>query len=182
MAALSGIVCIALVGLGLRLKDPEERLEKYLATPQEKPTEEKTSLLNVVIPAPVLGGIAILGLIAVSVVGCYVYFPDPHQTLEDMRIVKADALSYANSKDVEKAVKSIQRYDDLTRKLQVGYYLRNWEVSEFQQTKAKLLLGRLEQLKDLLEAEKFERVLPATMDVASAHRRVVEAFEVKKAE
>lgn len=180
VTALSAIGCLLVTGIALRLWDADHHLEEALATTVEDTTSPAASWLNVTIPGPVLGVITILGLIAFSVVGCFVYYPPPDQTLEDMRYVKADALSYAASKDVEKAAKSIAVYDDLTRKLQVGYYLRHWQLSEFQQAKAKVLRGRLEQLKDILEAQQFERIRPAITAVSNAHRRVVNAFEPSK--
>ena len=88
----------------------------------------------------------------------------------------ADALSYAMSKDVDNAVKSIARYDDLTRKLQVGYYLRNLEVDEFQQARARVLRGRLEQLKDVVEAGDFSRVRDLNSKIDAAHRRLADVF------
>ena len=177
IVALSAIACLFVSGLALRVCDPDHHLEERLATISEDPAASQESWLNATVPGPVLGITAILGLIAFSVVGCFVYYPAPDQTLEDMRYVKADALSYASSKDVEKAAKSIEAYDDLTRKLQVGYYLRHWQLSEYQQAKARVLRGRLEQLKDILEAHQFERVRRAIAAVSEAHRRVVEAFD-----
>lgn len=177
VAALAAVASVFISGMALRFLDPQRRLEAHLAQPTETVATTEPSWLDVVIPAPVLGAIAIIGLIAMSIVGCFVYYPAPAETLEEMIYVKADALSYAASKDVDKAVKSIERYDDLTRKLQVGYYLRSWEISEFQQAKAKLLRARLEQLKDLLEVNEFDRIREASQAVSNAHRRVVEAFE-----
>ena len=174
--ALTAIGFLFISGLVLRYRDPDQNLEAALSNPATLEPDQ-ASLLNKEVPAPVLGFVAILGLIAFSVVGCYVYFPAPEQTLEDMKYVRVDALSYASSKNVEEAVKSIQLYDDLTRKLQVGYFLRHWKISEFQQTRAKLLRGRLEQLKDILESEEFDRVKAAREAVSSAHRRVKASFE-----
>ncbi|MCH2131251.1 MAG: permease [Pirellulaceae bacterium] len=177
LAALTAVTCLFGVGLFLRIWDPNQQLERALEKPDPQKISEQPSWMNMTVPGPVLGITAILGLISMSVIGCYVYFPSPDQTLKDMRYVKADALSEANSKDVEKAVKNIERYNDLTRRLQVGYYLRTWELSEFQQAKAKLLRGRLEQLKDLLESKQFHRVGTAVMNVSKAHRRVADAFQ-----
>jgi len=176
VTALSAIFCLLIIGLALRLWNADCRLERSLAGTLGRVSSQDPSWLNATVPGPVLGITAIAGLIVMSVVGCFVYFPAPDQTLEDMRYVKADALSYASSKDVEKAVRSIELYDDLTRKLQVGYYLRNWQLSEFQQARAKLLRGRLERLKDILELNQLERIRPASTAISNAHRRIVEAF------
>ena len=173
-----GLSCVGMlfvVGVGVSKFDPDGRIDTALAKPPE-PTEEPASWMNAEVPGPVLGGVAIVGLVVLSVVGCFVYYPAPEETLEDMKMVRADALSYAFSRDVENTVKSIARYDDLTRRLQVGYYLRNLSLSEYQQTKARVLRGRLEQLKDTMEAEDFDRVRELNARVSAAHRRLREAF------
>ncbi len=177
IVATSVVACLLLCGVILRVYDPGHHLEESLATVGEAPVPAGGSWLNANVPGPVLGVTAVLGLIVMSVVGCFVYYPAPDQTLEDMRYVKADALTYALTKDVDNATKSLEAYDDLTRRLQVGYYLRHWQLSEYQQAKAKVLRGRLEQLKDILEAGEFARVRQATMAVSDAHRRLIKAFE-----
>ncbi len=178
VTSLAAVMLFFAVGLALKYWDPEHRIEAALAEPADSAATAEPSWLDVTVPGPVLGATAIVGLIALSVIGCFVYYPSPDQTLEDMVYAKADALSYASGKEVEKAVKSIERYDDLTRRLQVGYYLRCWKISEYQQAKAKLLRGRLEQLKDLLEANDFDRVRDANNAISNAHRRVADAFRV----
>ena len=175
VVALSAVGFLLAVGLGLRVWDPARRVDAMLLRVGPA-ASQKQSVLDVIVPGPVLGAVAILGLVAFSVMGCFVYFPPPEETLEDMRYVKVDALAFAASKDVEKAVKSIQLYDDLTRRLQVGYALRHWKVSEFQQAKAKVLRGRLEQLKDILESGQFDREREASRAVSRAHQRVRESF------
>lgn len=183
------IVCVATLVIGgalLVFLDPNKNLEQLLATKNLEQLLATTlgvekagdpSLLNQTVPGPVLGGVAIAGLIAISIVGCFVFYPPPEQTLDDMRMTRADALSYANSRDVENAVKSLARYDDLTRKLQVGYYLRHLEIDEFQQARARVLRKRLEQLKDVVEAKEFSRVRDLNAKIYAAHRRLKEVFE-----
>lgn len=175
IAGLAGIAALIVAGLAVTRLDPEGTLEASLSHPKEV-ASEGGSIMNAEVPAPVLGGVAISGLVALSLVGCFVFYPPPSETLEDMGYVKADALTAASSRDVENAVKNIARYDDLTRRLQVGYYLRNLRLSEYQQAKAKVLRGRLEQLKDVVEAEEFERVRDLSRRVSVAHRRLREAF------
>lgn len=175
-----GLVSITIlfgIGIILETRDPLQKTEEHLARLANSKKVAEPTWMNVVVPGSVLGVTAIVGLIAISVVGCYVYYPSPEQTIEDLKYVKAEVLSTANSREYEKCVKNIAIYDDLARKLEVGYYLRNWQLSEFQQAKAKLLRGRLEQLKDILEADQFDRVREARTAVSNAHRRVVEAFE-----
>jgi uncharacterized membrane protein YraQ (UPF0718 family) len=174
--SLATLALLIVVGTVLNQRDPLGRLEESLTSPRERSLDLPASLMNSAVPGPVLAGVAILGLIALSIVGCFVFYPPPSETLEDLRIVRADALTYANSRDVENATKSIARYDDLTRKLQVGYYLRNYRLDEFQQARARVLRGRLEQLKDTVEAGEFDQVRELNRRVTEAHRRMRDAF------
>jgi uncharacterized membrane protein YraQ (UPF0718 family) len=169
--------CCALLGAAgavLRVKDPQGGWERFLALAPPPATEKR--LWNRQVPGPVLGGVGLAGLVALSIVGCYAYYPPPEQTLEDLQIVHADALTAAMSKQAEQAVASLKIYDDLTRKLQVGYYLRHYHVDEFQQLRAKVLRGRLEQLKDLVEEGRFDAVRAMNRRVSDAFRRCREAF------
>jgi hypothetical protein len=172
--ALGGCAVLLAAGLGLRWKDPDGEWEQFLE--RAAPTTAADAWWNAHVPGPVLGVVALAGLVALSVVGCYAYYPPAEQTLEDLQMVHADALTYALSKQADSAMQSIERYDDLTRKLQVGYYLRKYRVDEFQQLRAKVLRGRLEQLKDLLEAGDFAAVRGANRQVSDAFRRCREAF------
>lgn len=170
------LALLIVAGAILQTCDPKERLEKFLASESElqgtaKPRRDKD------VPAPVLGVVVFAGLIAISLIGCFAYYPPPDQTLEDMRYVQADALSYASSRDREEALRSIAMYDELTRKLQVGHYLRHGHVTPFQRMRAKVLRGRLEQLKDFIESHQYEQVRDAIPKVADAFRRCREAFE-----
>ncbi|MEN0111494.1 MAG: hypothetical protein AAF805_12305, partial [Planctomycetota bacterium] len=178
VAGLATVAGLTILGSGLRRWDPDGRIEAALSESkgEEPPAGGRESLLDLAVPGPVLGVVAIAGLVVLSVVGCFVYYPDPAETLEDLKMVRADALTYATAQDVENCVRSIERYDDLTRRLQVGHYLRNLELSEFQQAKARVLRGRLEQLKDVVEAGDFDRVRDLNAFVSAAHRGVREAF------
>ncbi len=177
VVSLAAVAMLVAGGFGLRRLDPEGRIELSLASRPQPDADAPQSVLNAEVPGPVLGGVAIAGLVALSIVGCFIFYPPPEETLEEMRYVRADVWSYAASKDVHNTGRSIQRYDDLTRRLQVGYYLRNFTLSEYQQAKARVLRGRLEQLKDVVEAGKFERVQELNTRVSNAHTRVREAFE-----
>ncbi|MEM6654192.1 MAG: permease [Planctomycetota bacterium] len=166
-------------GLVLRSVDPAGRVDAYLAAPP--PESDRVGALNREVPAPVLGGIAILGLVAISLAGCYVYYPPPEETLADLRNTRAEALSYAAGGDAATSIKFLERYDELTRKLQVGYYLRYGPLDEFQQLRAKSLRGWLERLKDQLQAGQFDRVRETSNRIFDAHRRCSQAFSTTAA-
>ncbi|MEM6328856.1 MAG: permease [Planctomycetota bacterium] len=177
VVALGCVGLLSAVGVVLSVRDPGRRIEAWLALPGPAPRGAGASLLNATVPGPVLGAVAIAGLVAVSIVGCYVFYPPPAQTLEDMRFARGEAGAYASSGDVDNALKSIARYDDLTRRLQVGYYLRHFSIDEFQQARARVLRRRLDELKDAVQRGESSRVAELNAKVFDAHRRLREAFE-----
>ncbi|MDA7950930.1 MAG: permease [Pirellulaceae bacterium] len=182
LIALSIIAAMFVSGMVLRFYDPKGHLEKRLSTSDSQMSTTQSSWMNVSIPGPILGVIAIMGLIAFSIVGCFIYFPAPDQALRDMNDMKVATVTYYWPEDVEQTIRNIETYDDLTRRLEVGYYLRNGEVSEYQQAKVKVLRGRLEQLKDILQSKQTDRVKDASTAIMTAHRRVVEAFKKPEGE
>ena len=172
LACVAGLVFL---GTGLKLVDRSRRTDSFL----EK-TVDGSQGIDVYIPGPILGGIALVGLVVLSGLGCYVYYPPPADTIEDMTMTKANYFVAIQTCDAAEAVKEIEVYDNLTRKLQVGHFLRNWELDEYQQTKAKVLRGRLEELKDLVEEGNFEGAKAMSMRVSNAHRRCREAFGLQR--
>ena len=171
LACVAGLV---LFGVGLKLADRSNRVNSFL----EKATRKEGGM-DIYIPNPVLGAIALVGLVIMSGMGCYVYYPPTSDTLQDMAMVKANYFVAIQTGEAAEAIKEIEVYDNLTRKLQVGHFLRHGELDEFQRTKAKVLRGRLEQLKDLVEDGNFEEAREMSIRVSNAHRRCREAFDVE---
>lgn len=172
--ALGLLAGLFLAHLGLRIFRLEEPIERWLCEP---PVRSMAShRLDFAIPGPALAVMGGVGLVILSIVSCYVYYPSPQETLDDMRVVRADALSAAASGDKEESARQIDFYDDLTRRLQVGYYLRHGKLDDFQRSKASVLRGRLEQLKDALEADQRDRVPALINQVSNAHQRLRRAM------
>ena len=171
---LAGVGCLLVIGAALQKADPDERVEAWLTT--ESRGDQPETLLSAQVPGPVLGAVAIAGLVALSVVGCFVYYPAPEETLEDLKIVRAEALAGIEGREPADVAKDIERYDGLIRKLQVGYYLRHGAIDERQRLRCKALLGWLEQLKDVVEAGEYDRVRGLSSRIFKTHRRVAETF------
>ncbi len=49
------------------------------------------------ISPPVLGGVALAGLVAFSIVGCFAYYPSPKEVFEEMYILRGEVLTAALS-------------------------------------------------------------------------------------
>jgi hypothetical protein len=99
----------------------------------------------------VLGGIALAGLVALSLVGCYAYYPAPREVFDEMSILRAEVLSAALSGNQGHAKHFIPIWDDWTRRLQVGVFLREMSLTPYRRMKAKVFRDRLEFLKHAVE-------------------------------
>src|SRR6056297_2476699 len=88
--------------------------------------------LEVVVPPSVIGFCLLLGLVAMSVVACFAYYPAPDECLEEIGLVRAECLSAANSGDVEHALYWLPVWEDWSRRLEVGTFLRTGEVRPYQ--------------------------------------------------
>jgi uncharacterized protein len=170
-ATCLGVICV--IGLILNLVDRKQRVEEWL---ERRPPLPTASRFDIVLPGPVLGGIALVGLIVTSVVGCYAYYPSPQEVVEEMSVAKAEALGAALSGDVTHAKYWIEVYDDWSRKLEVGAFLRDWQLSDYHRMKASLLREQLELLKHEIEDREMENVRMMVAMIGRSQLRLNRAF------
>jgi uncharacterized membrane protein YraQ (UPF0718 family) len=160
-------------GSVLRLADRSERLERWLESPP--PQTEKRSL-DIVVPGPVLGVLCLTGLVVLSVVGCFAYYPAPEDCLAAMDDSRIGALSAALAMDHTETKYWAERYDDWSRKLEVGAYLRHGELSEYHRWKTRLLREQLEVLEHEVEDKERDEVSQLIARISRTHRRMSRAF------
>lgn len=109
--------------------------------------------LNRHVSSRTVGLTCLAGLIAFSIVGCYAYYPDPSEVLEEMRLARVEVLSGVASHDYDRVLHWIPILEEWSRKLEVGYAMRNFELRPYQQMQAYLLRKKLESLEHELEHE-----------------------------
>ena len=153
--SLGGLRILVLLGISLRKLDPGRRLDLYLARhpPQEVQSD---AVWNRHVPGPVLGLTSLVGLVAFSVVALYLYYPAPEEAFKEIVRVRAEALTAVNSGHKEEAIRQIQHWDLLTRKLQVGVFIRTGHMNAQASKSAEDLRERLEDLRDELLANRLE--------------------------
>lgn len=156
----------------VRLVDRNGRLSRWVAAP----APEATGWMQIVIPGPVLGGITLVGLIILSGIGCYAYYPPAEEVFEEMAIARGEALTAALSGDVSHAEYWIDVYQEWTRKLEVGTFLRTGEVTDYQHWKARLLREHLEMLKHAVEDNERAESREWVSKVHRTHNRMRAAF------
>ncbi len=159
-------------GAGFARFDPDRRVEGWLERPPDRGPK-----MDVVLPAPVLGAVALVILVGLSVFGCYVYYPPPDEIFEEMRIVNTEVGSATLGGDWDTARYWIPVYDDWTRKLQVSMVLRGEELTPYRRAKADVLREKLELLEHKVEDRKVDESRELGRAVGKAYARLRRAYE-----
>ena len=160
-------------GVALRLADRAAKLERWLESevPASAPRRG-----DIIVPGPVLGILSLSGLVAFSIVGCFAYYPAPDECLEAMLDAKISALSGALAMNHTETKYWAERYDDWTRKLEVGAYLRHGELSDYHRWKARLVREQLELLEHEVEDKERDEVTHLVSRISRSHNRMKHAF------
>ena len=161
-------------GIALALGDREGRIEQWL---EQQP--QKQSQIDIVLPRSALGGLALAGLIAMSVFGCYIYYPPPNEIFKEMRIINTEVAASAAAQDWDTALYWIPIYDDWTRKLQVSMFLRGEPLTPYRRAKANVLRHKLELLEHEVEDKEVANSRKLGLSVAQAYSRMRDAYSIR---
>jgi len=143
--------------------------------------QERSSKLDREVPSWVLGLTVVTGLVIASVAGSYLYYPAPKDILPDLYAVNTEAVLCAKTKDWIAAEKWIAFSDDLSRRVEVGVYLRQGSVSEFKTGKARFYREKLDKLKMAVDTRDETNISEIAMDVSNAYLRMSAAFKDEEA-
>lgn len=126
---LGGIGLLVLLGLAARRLDRAGRLEAFLTRP-EAASERPLSVWQRPIPGPVLGVCALLALVLFGVVAMYLYYPPPETVFEDMTAARVNTVVSVRTRQQAESIRRLEHWDLLTRKLQVGVFIRTGRLDE----------------------------------------------------
>ena len=182
--SLAMLGLVSLVGLALRLFGVDEaKLMRTagagsFASSLVTAGAESRRGLDRVVPASVIGLTMLVGLVATSVIACYAYYPSANECLDEISIARTECLSAANSGQVESALFWLPVWEDWSRRLEVGTFLRSGEVRPYQRMQGYLIRKKLELLEHELEHDPLERdeVQAVVTDILAANSRWVQSF------
>jgi hypothetical protein len=175
--ALGALALLVLVGVALRVSDPKANLDAWLAkAPPEAASEKPNSIWNRSVPGPVLGVVALLVLVVCSVAALFVYYPDKSQCFDDIARVRAEAVLAVRLGKKEEAIRQLQQWDLLTRKLQVGVFLRTGRIDPQVSQATEDLRERLEETRDALLANDVEGAKALLPKVEEAYANCRNAY------
>lgn len=184
IVSLAALAIVASAGLIFRLAKIDEASLKRsakagsFASSLESESAQTRRGLDVVVPPGVIGATMIGGLVALSVVACYAYYPSPRECLEEIRLARAECLSAANSGQVDHALFWLPVWEDWSRRLEVGTFIRTGEVRPYQRMQGYLIRKKLETLEHELEHDPFEadETKRVVSDLLGTSSRWIEAF------
>ncbi|QDV23197.1 permease [Aureliella helgolandensis] len=161
-AATTGLVAVMLASGAASLTVARSFTDRMLEADFRKASEnvedslESPSVgsgLNRQVSPRIVGLTCLAGLVALSIVGCYAYYPKPREVLEEMSLARVEVLTGITSREYDRALHWIPILEEWSRKLEVGYALRHFELRPYQQIQAYLLRKKLESLEHELEHE-----------------------------
>lgn len=173
--SLTGLLVLFLVGSLSWRFDPTETVEAWLT--RTTPVGDKpVSVWNRPVPGPVLGLVTLAGLVVFSIVALFIYYPAPEDVFKEVSRVRAEAFSAVRSKNREEGIRQLELWDLLTRKLQVGVFLRTGRLDPDAAKLAEDLRERLEEMRDALLAGDIETANALLPQAEAAYRRCRAAF------
>lgn len=168
---------LALLGVGTLCRVSQSRWNLWAWLHQ--PVEKKSSDWDIALPPWVLGVVACVCIICASIFGTYLYYPEANEALNELSGMNTICVSAAKTGEYDVVEKTVPFCDDLSRRLEVGVYLRTGSVSEFKRTKAKNYREKLDDLRDYIEAGQRENVDEMAMDLYRSYLQLSEAFRTE---
>ena len=166
---------LMVVGLVFRIVESRWDLKSWFESQQQT-----SSRLDVALPAWVIGMVACVGLVTASIFGAYLYYPAPDSVLFDLSATNANCVVAAKTGDWEAVDKLVFYCDDLSRRLEVGVFLRTGTVSDFKRAKARAYRDKLDELRDDIAVGQTSRTKEQAMELLNSYHQMSAAFREYK--
>jgi uncharacterized membrane protein YraQ (UPF0718 family) len=175
--SLAGLALLGLLGVGLARFDRAGRVETWLTTAPPTSDRRPKSVWNANVPGPVLGVVALLGLVVFSVVALFIFYPAPKEAFTEIVQVRTEAVVAVRTGKKEEAIRQIERWDLLTRKLQVGVFIRTGRMDPDTGKATEDLRERLEELRDAMLANDLGKAKELLAPVEEAYRKCRDHYQ-----
>ena len=148
---------LAVCGGLLKLLDPKRRLDVWLT--QSADQVRPHGRYDIILPAPVLGLCGLAGIITISIAGCFAYYPEPDEALEELKVATLESTTAAMGNNPELCLHWIPICEGWNKRLLVGMYLRKWEVSEEILSLSRNFGKEVDELGHMFEHRHFESAI-----------------------
>jgi len=181
--ALAVLGAIVAAGLTVRWLDPGCRIEERLAAAGQAAAASGRGrgrpAWDMAVPGPVLGGVLLAGLVAMSVVAAYLYYPDLPTAIEELRYVEGETHAAALAGDRRRTQVWIEAWEDLIRRTEVGLWIRRGPVTAEITQAAEALRERIEALEhavldpDSIDPDAVASILRQVLEASRGHRHAL---------
>lgn len=137
---------------------------------------DRTGTWDVELSPKVLGGVSILGLIALSVIGCYSYYPPLEEVFEELKQAQTPLQSAGVTQDWDGVEYWVPIVDDWSRRVQVSAYLRGIPQTEEHAQKAQDYRELLDLLRHAAEDRDAEEGRKYGLALQKAHTEFRAAY------
>jgi len=175
--ALAGWVLLVFVGICLRLFDVSGKFENWLQREKSPVQSQPASVWNKKVSGQVLGLVTLLGLVVFSMVALFLYYPGPGEAMAEIIRVRADAVVAVRSGKKEEAIRQLEKWDLLSRKLQIGYFLRTGIYAPEAAKAIEELRECMEEIRDALLANETQKAKDLVGPLEKAFRESRVFFE-----
>jgi len=172
------IVALGIFGISLSIGglfywlDPQQRTMRWLLV---EPTQTKGSR-DIVLPNSVIATVSLLGLIAASVVGCFLYYPPVNEIRKEMHANEAEMFGAYQRGEWDKLEYWIPIQEDWAHKLKVSATLRGKPLDRYEEMKLQVYKSKLELLEHAAEDRDLEEARDFGRQMSVAFRRLKEAL------
>jgi hypothetical protein len=91
----------------------------------------------------------------VSIAGCFAYYPEPKEALEELRVASIESSAAAITGESELCLHWIPICEGWNKRLIVGMYLRKWDVPEDILVLSKQYGKEIEELEHMFQHRNF---------------------------
>lgn len=177
---IAGYILLGLIFVGALAKWvwPQQVAKLIEPDAEEETAPVPEAGLHQHVSSRTVGMTCLAGLVAFSIVGCYAFYPAPSECLEEMRLARVEVLSGTTSSEYETALRWIPILEGWSRKLEVGYAIRNFELRPYQQMQGFLLRKKLELLEHAIEhASEFKETAETDPEAAEHLAEEIEEMD-----
>ena len=176
--AVALLATLVAAGGVVRRLDPDERIERWLeagGTTAGAATGLRPAW-DIAVPGTVLGGVLLAGLVAMSVMAAYLYYPDLPTAIEDLRYVEGETHAAALAGDRRRTQVWIETWEDLIRRTEVGLWIRRGRVPTATVAAGMALRERIEALEhavlepDVIDHAEVDAELRRVLEASRRHR------------
>ncbi len=178
---IAGGFCILfmLLGWGFQLFDPQGKAMRYL-TSERAHAMAKENGYDRELPNSVIAAASLSGLVVLSIVGCFLYYPPNSEIHKEMVLINTElqhSATLGNWKSIEHWI-PIQ--EDWSHKLSVSSYLRRQPLTRFQTMKLKVFQTKLELLEHAAEDGDREEAKQYGQQMTRSFRRLFASLNLPK--